>query len=93
MASEMVVAKKSEYGLGDASMRPRPFGLGNGRCFRWALDGAGSFNEAEAVWPRKCFKLAVPAFVLCHASMRPRPFGLGNGATTFTDVTGAVTLQ
>ena len=38
----------------------------------------GCFNEAEAVWPRKCSQIWPKKFSTPIASMRPRPFGLGN---------------
>ena len=71
----------------EASMRPRPLGLGNDVRFQAAPLGSICFNEAEAVGPRKCPQLAGRHVVGVLASMRPRPLGLGNANPNFADET------
>ena len=61
-----------------ASMRPRPLGLGNDPKAKAVLTLVASFNEAEAVGPRKCWSITAQRSGISLASMRPRPLGLGN---------------
>ncbi len=60
-------------------MRPRLFSLGEGPCHARWCGLHESFNEAEAVQPRRGGESEFSNAGLRPASMRPRLFSLGEG--------------
>ena len=61
-----------------ASMRPKPFSLGNDRDTVITVLATAGFNEAQAFQPGKHGRDCDALEAVQAASMRPKPFSLGN---------------